>query len=138
MSIFGKIKDAIFGKKDKPEVEIVDGKPVFKDAHIPQTPPGGMPSPTATTNNGGVMADVDVEEQLAAMPGASALNWRTSIVDLLKLVGIDPSFENRKDLAHELGDADYSGTADENIALHRSVMRSLARNGGKVPASLTD
>lgn len=137
MSIFGKIKDAIFGKKDKP-AEPADAKPVSKDGHVPPTVPGGMPSPTATTSNGGVMTDVDVEEQLAAMPGASALNWRTSVVDLLKLVGVDPSFENRKDLAQEMGDTDYSGKAEENIALHRSVMRALARNGGKVPASLTD
>lgn len=138
MSIFGKIKDAIFGKKDKPDVTIVDGKPVFKDAHTPATPPGGMPSPTATTSNAGVMNDVDVEKQLSDMPGASALNWQSSIVDLMKLVGIDPSYENRKELAHELGDTDYSGKAEENIALHRAVMNALAKNGGKVPASMRD
>lgn len=138
MSIFSKIKDAIFGRKeDKPEVEIrVDGKTVSKDGNLQETPAGGMPFPTATTNNGGVMADVDVERQLAAMPGADDLNWRTSIVDLMKLVGIDPSYENRKQLAHELGDMDYSGKAEENIALHRAVMNGLARNGGKVPASM--
>ncbi|WP_066555613.1 DUF3597 domain-containing protein [Croceicoccus bisphenolivorans] len=140
MSIFGKIKDAIFGKKkDKPDVEIiVDGKTVGKDGQYHAPPAGGMPPPTATTTNGGVMADVDVEEQLAAMPGAKNLNWRTSIVDLMKLVGIDPSYENRKELARELGDTDYSGKAEENIALHRAVMNGLAKNGGKVPASMLD
>ncbi|HEX2793645.1 MAG TPA: DUF3597 domain-containing protein [Croceicoccus sp.] len=140
MSIFGKIKDAIFGKKKvEPDVQItVDGKTVGRDGHVDDTPPGGMPSPTATTSNAGVMNDVDVEQQLAAMPGASDLNWKSSIVDLMKLVGIDPSYENRKDLAHELGDKDYSGKAEENIWLHRAVMHGLARNGGKVPASMLD
>jgi len=140
MSIFGKIKDAIFGKK-KAEHDVrisVDGKTVGKDGNFQNTPAGGMPSPTATTSNAGVISDVDVEAQLAAMPGAEKLNWRTSIVDLMKLVGIDPSYENRKELAHELGDADYSGKAEENIALHKAVMNALARNGGKVPASMLD
>ncbi len=140
MSIFGKIKDAIFGKKKADhDVQIsVDGKTVSPDGNLRPTPPGGMPSPTATTSNAGVMSDVDVEKQLASMDGADRLNWRTSIVDLMKLVGIDPSYENRKELAHELGDTDYSGKAEENIALHKAVMNGLARNGGKVPASMRD
>lgn len=140
MSIFGKIKDAIFGKKkDTPNVQIsVDGKTVSKDGNLQSTPAGGMPSPTATTTNGGVMSDVDVEHQLGTMSGADGLNWRSSIVDLMKLVGIDPSYENRKELAHELGDTDYSGKAEENIALHKAVMRGLQKNGGKVPANMVD
>ncbi len=140
MSIFGKIKDAIFGKKQaQPDVQItVDGKTLGRDGKIDPTPPGGIPSPTAATSNAGVMSDVDVEQQLSAMPGASALNWRTSIVDLMKLVGIDPSYENRKELAHELGDADYSGKAEENLWLHKAVMKGLAKNGGKVPAGMMD
>ena len=84
------------------------------------------------------MSDVDVEANLAAMSGAADLNWQSSIVDLMKLLGIDSSFANRKDLANELGDADYSGTAEENIALHKAVMRGLAANGGRVPASMLD
>ena len=70
------------------------------------------------------------------MDGADKLNWRTSIVDLMKLVGLDPSYENRKELANELGDDDYSGKAEENIALHKHVMDKLADNGGKVPQSM--
>ncbi|HNJ48166.1 MAG TPA: DUF3597 domain-containing protein, partial [Novosphingobium sp.] len=73
-----------------------------------------------------------------AMPGADKLNWQGSIVDLMKLVGIDSSYENRKDLAHELGNAGYSGSAEDNIALHKAVMQALAANGGKVPASMLD
>ena len=84
------------------------------------------------------ISEVDVEANLAAMAQGKDSNWQASIVDLMKLVGIDASFENRKELAHELGDADYSGKAEENIALHKAVMKALAENGGKVPASMLD
>jgi hypothetical protein len=67
------------------------------------------------------------------------LNWKTSIVDLMKLLDIDPSLENRKELARELGyTGDTSDSASMNIWLHREVMRELAVNGGRVPAELTD
>lgn len=52
------------------------------------------------------------------MSGADGLNWQSSIVDLMKLVGIDSSYENRKALAQELGNTDHSGSAEDNIALH--------------------
>jgi len=65
------------------------------------------------------------------------LNWKTSIVDLMKLVGIDSSLENRKELARELGyTADLNDSASMNIWLHKRVMQELEKNGGKVPASL--
>ena len=79
-----------------------------------------------------------MEARLDAMAGADKLNWRSSITDLMKLVGLDASYENRKELAVELGDADYSGKAEENIWLHRQVMNRLAADGGRVPASLRD
>ena len=64
-------------------------------------------------------------------------NWRTSIVDLLKLVDMDPGLEARKQLADELDvHVGASGSAEENIALHHAVMQKLAENGGRVPASL--
>ena len=67
------------------------------------------------------------------------LNWRQSIVDLMKLLGIDSNFAARKELAKELG---YTGSTDDsaamNIWLHKQVMRKLAENGGKVPADLLD
>ena len=124
MGIFGSIKDAIFGQEAKAQ-------------EAPQT--------TSTPGAGGFgraqakgepIEEVDVEARLDAMAGADKLNWRSSIVDLMKLVGLDPSYENRKELAHELGDTDYSGKAEENIALHRHVMDKLAENGGRVPQSL--
>ncbi|MXO63482.1 DUF3597 domain-containing protein [Qipengyuania oceanensis] len=124
MSIFSKIKDAIFGKKDKPQ-----------DGVMP--PPTPQPTPTQAAQAHAVDV-VDVENNLDSMPGADRLNWRTSIVDLMKLIGVDSSYENRKALAHELGREDYSGTAEDNVWLHRTTMQHLSRNGGKVPAEFLD
>ena len=65
------------------------------------------------------------------------LNWRTSIVDLMKLLDIDSSLAHRKELAQELGfTGDTSDSAAMNVWLHKRVMQELERNGGKVPASL--
>jgi hypothetical protein len=74
------------------------------------------------------------------MPGASGLNWRTSIVDLLKLLGLDSSLAARKELAAELfyDGRDEPGSAAWNIWLHKQVMRSIAANGGTLPPELRD
>jgi len=73
------------------------------------------------------------------MSGNVRVAWRTSIVDLMKLVGMDSSLAERKELAQELGyTGELSGSAEMNIWLHKAVMRELAKNGGKVPANLTD
>lgn len=107
-------------------------------------PAAATPSPSATpwaqapVTQSQAVSQVDVEQRLDGMSGADNLNWRTSIVDLMKLVGLDPSFENRKELATELGRSGYSGTADDNLWLHKKVMQELAANGGKVPQNLTD
>jgi hypothetical protein len=82
---------------------------------------------------------VDVEQILSGMPQASTLNWRSSIVDLLKLLNLDSSLQSRKELAAELDfQGDTSDSASMNIWLHRQVMNKLAANGGKVPADLKD
>ena len=66
-------------------------------------------------------------------------DWRHSIVDLLKLLDLDSSLDARKELATELGvNAGAHGSAEQNIALHKAVMRKLAENGGKVPDELKD
>ncbi|MDB5689880.1 MAG: hypothetical protein JWL91_1756, partial [Sphingomonas bacterium] len=66
-------------------------------------------------------------------------NWRTSIVDLLQLIDLDSSLAARKELGAELGvHAGADGSAEQNIALHKAVMKKLAQNGGKVPAELQD
>ena len=121
MSIFSKIKDAIFGHKA-----------------AAATPPADAPAIPMTDAAPVAAAPVDVAASLGAMEGADTLNWRTSVVDLMKLVGIDASYENRKALAHELGNADYSGSAEDNIALQKQLMKALADNGGMVPAELLD
>ena len=122
MGIFSSIKNAIFGDdKDEPT----------KTVGAPKTTGFNRASTKSVSN-------VDVEAKLDGMSGADKLNWRTSIVDLMKLVDLDPSYENRKDLANELGDNDYSGKAEENIWLHKQVMNRLAAAGGNVPASLRD
>lgn len=84
---------------------------------------------------------VDVEvvlSQLAAKKGGGG-NYRTSIVDMLKLLDLDSSLEARKGLAEELNvHAGAHGSAEQNIALQKAVMRKLAENGGKVPDSMRD
>ena len=84
---------------------------------------------------------VDVEEVLTNMQNQSGqqLNWRTSIVDLLKLLNLDSSLQARKQLAAELNyTGDTNDSASMNIWLHKQVMTKLAQNGGKVPADLQD
>lgn len=128
MGIFSSIKDAIFGKK-KPEAAPTGTGP----GHIGTNAPIGQPTSSAAV---GV---VDVENSLDSMPGADRLNWRTSIVDLMKLIGVDSSLSARKDLAQELGyTGDLDGSAEMNMWLHRKTMQELSRNGGKVPAEFLD
>ena len=118
---------------------------IFPSAHAANgpAPAASEPSPTAA----GVatpptpMAEVDVERMLNDMAANSAekLNWTTSIVDLMKLLGIDSSLASRKALAQELKyTGDMNDSAAMNIWLHRQVMNRVAANGGKVPASLKD
>ena len=97
---------------------------------------------TATSATGPASSNVptvDVEKILDGMAGKNAqkLNWRTSIVDLMKLVGMDSSQEARRTLAQELKyTGDTSDSAAMNIWLHKQVMKKLAENGGKVPQDL--
>lgn len=88
------------------------------------------------------VAVVDVAAQLDQRAAANPqeLNWRTSIVDLLKLLDIDSSFAARKELAAELGcPADLMGdSAKMNIWLHKAVLARIAANGGNVPQDLLD
>ncbi len=86
---------------------------------------------------GGPTTSVDVRAQLAAMPNPEHLDWQHSIVDLMKLLGLDSSMTNRIQLARELGYAGaLNGSAQMNMWLHAEVMRKLQENGGKVPSDL--
>ena len=128
--IFSSIKDAIFGKKT--ETKKNSGEVIT----APKAP--GTARTDAPAQQREAMPVIDVENHLDSMPGADRLNWRTSIVDLMKLIGVDSSFENRKALAQELGREDYTGDAEDNVWLHKRTMRELSANGGKVPAEYLD
>ena len=125
MGIFSSIRDAIFGK------------PAKAQPATPQRPASSSPG-TIVAPRPQQLDEVDVEQRLDAMPGADGLNWRSSIVDLMKLIGVDSSYDSRKELAQELGNTDYSGSAEDNIRLHKQTMQALARNGGKVPKQFLD
>lgn len=109
-----------------------------------QSAPAAAPNvaaPAAAAAPAPAPEPVDVEAvliELAAAKGGGG-NWRTSIVDLLKMLDLDSSLAARKELAEELGvNAGAHGSAEQNIALQKAVWRALADNGGKVPASLRD
>ena len=106
----------------------------------PEAEPTSTPAP-GSTRSSPTAAPVDVEAVLAAMAErkGGGGNWRTSIVDLLKLLDLDSSLEARKALAAELGvNAGPHGSAEQTMALSRAVWRKLEENGGVVPASLRD
>ncbi|MCW1382478.1 DUF3597 domain-containing protein [Novosphingobium sp. KCTC 2891] len=137
MSIFSKIMDAISFKGTRPTQTGQQPSPVPAAAGAaPQAAPAPHVPPAITATP---LQDVDVEAQLAGLADGKNLNWRSSIVDLMKLLGIDSSLDNRKELARELGyTGALDGSAEMNIWLHKATMRKLAENGGKVPASMTD
>jgi hypothetical protein len=145
MSLFGAIMDKIFHHPAAKAVEQaavqaatqLGGQPA---ATASQAAPAAQPQPApAATPQAAPPQAVDVEavlSQMAAQKGGGG-NWRTSIVDLLKLLDLDSSLQARKQLAQELNvHAGADGSAEENIALHRAVMAKLAENGGKVPQSM--
>lgn len=148
MSVFGKIRDAIFGRAHEEPATTAAPPPTIDTTQSPgapppdpATPPGTVPpSPESYSGrgSGGSAPVIDIENHLDSMPGADNLNWRTSIVDLMKLLGIDSDYESRAALAQELGRADYSGNAEDNVWLHRQVMEGLRSHGGSVPAEFTD
>ena len=126
MGFFAKIFSKIFPSANA--AEIVAAPPAAA-AGAAAAPAGPAPIPLG-----------DVAPILDAMPGAGGLNWRTSIVDLLKLLGLDSSLAARKELAAELQylGSDEPGSAAWNIWLHRQVMSRIAANGGTLPPELRD
>jgi hypothetical protein len=130
MSIFGSIVNKIFGKA-KP-AEPLPAEPI---APAPADASAGAPVAPVST----ALADVDVAavmDQLAAA-NPQKLDWRRSIVDLMKLLDVDSSLEHRRQLAGELKyGGDTNDSASMNIWLHKQLMTALAANGGKLPADL--
>lgn len=135
MSIFSKIKDAIFGNKAEARPNAPSAAPSAGRA------PSASGGPAASQPKPAPAAPVDVEAVLKRMAADNKqqLNWQTSIVDLMKLLGMDSSLENRKELARELGyTGDTNDSATMNIWLHKRTMKELAAHGGKVPANMLD
>ncbi|SFN68449.1 DUF3597 domain-containing protein [Sphingomonas sp. OK281] len=148
MSIFSKIKSAIFGEKGPlGSGHFGTPKATPAPAPAPQTtaaqpaPTPAAPAPTAPAPQAAPAQAVDVEAVLSGIASkkGSDLNWRTSIVDLMKLLDLDSSLDNRKELATELGyTGAKDGSAEMNMWLIKAVMRELEKNGGTVPANLKD
>lgn len=133
MGIFSSIKDAIFGHS-KAKAAPAPAAP----ANAPAAPPAAAAPQAAPAQPQPAPQPVDVEAVLtdmAAEQGEQNLNWRTSIVDLLKVLNIEPSLDNRKELAREMGyTGELNGSAEMNIWLHKRVMQNLAGEGAKVPS----
>lgn len=115
-------------------------QPAPAPAPQPAPPQGQAAAPQAAAP--AAMAPVDVTAKLEGLAAThpEKLNWRVSIVDLLKLLGIDGSLAARKELATELGcpPDKMSDSAQMNLWLHKTVLRKLAENGGNVPKELLD
>ncbi len=147
MSIFSKIKSAIFGEKGPlgsghfgtPKADAPAPAPQTSAAQPAPTPTPAAPTPQAAPAAPAQSVDVEAVLSGIATNKGSSLNWRTSIVDLMKLLDLDSSLDNRKELATELGyTGAKDGSAEMNIWLQKAVMRELEKNGGTVPANLKD
>jgi len=131
MSIFGKIMGAIFGSK-------ADAAPAGGGgagggaAPTPQSSPSAAPSAAPPPS-----VDVAAIVDKAVAAKKEKLEWRTSIVDLMKALDIDSSLAARKELAKELGyTGDTNDSASMNVWLHKQVMAKLAANGGRLPPEI--
>jgi hypothetical protein len=136
VGIFDKIKGAIFGRAEAAPAQA----PASSAAPGSQPSAPAAPAPTASTSPAPAQA-VDVAAILNAAVAAKKqkLNWKTSIVDLMKALDMESSLAERKELAAELG---YTGSTSDSAAmnmwLHKALLKKLAENGGKVPADLLD
>ena len=129
MGLFSSIKDSIFGhKRSEPATSAAGGAPIQQQQQTTAPAPGQAQHQNVDVGS--------VLSEMAAMKGGGG-NYKSSIVDLLKLLDLDSSLSARKELAEELGvNAGEDGSAEQNIALHKAVMDKLAANGGVVPDDL--
>jgi dihydrodipicolinate synthase/N-acetylneuraminate lyase len=144
MSIFGKIMGAIFGSKATattaaPAAEGAATTSASASGSAPASSSGGSAA-TSSSATAAPAQTVDVAaivDKAAAAKKGEKLEWRTSIVDLMKALDIDSSLAARKELAKELGyGGDTNDSATMNIWLHKQVMAKLAANGGKLPPEI--
>ena len=140
MSIFGKIASAIFGSSTN-AAEASPASPAGSPAAAPAAGAAKAAVPGVTPAATAAQANVDVAAVLDKLDEDSdeSLDWRVSIVDLMKLLKLDSSLKSRKELATELHySGDMGDSAGMNVWLHKQVMTKLAANGGVVPAELRD
>jgi hypothetical protein len=132
MGFFGKILEKLGMGSGAPAAAAPAPPPAAAPTN-PGTPPVAPPPPTPVA-----LVDVVAQLEQRAAANSQKLNWRTSIVDLLKLLEIDSSFAARKELATELGcPAELMGdSAKMNMWLHKTVLARIAANGGNVPQDL--
>jgi len=138
MSIFGKIASAIFGTAKAADAPAAAPAPAGT-VPPPAAAPAGSPAAPAGAKPGAITHDqvLGMIEGIAAKSGHSDYNWKQSIVDLMKLLGLDSSLGARKELAQELGyKGALDGSAEMNLWLHKQVIDKLAESGGVVPDSL--
>ena len=135
MSILGNIMSAIFGHSSSAAAATPASAPGATPA---APPPQSAPAPAQPAASASA-APVDVTGIMDGLAARSSekLDWRRSIVDLMKLLNLDSSLAARKELAEELNyTGDTNDSASMNIWLHKQVMTKLAENGGKVPDEL--
>lgn len=133
MSIFGKILGALFGTKAEAAPAGAPAGGGAASTSAGGSAPAGGAAPAAPAQS----IDIVPILEKAAAAKQEKLNWRTSIVDLMKVLDLDSSLAARKELAHELGyTGDTNDSAKMNVWLHKQVMIKVAANGGKVPDDL--
>jgi hypothetical protein len=165
MGIFSSIKEKLFGKKAPEVAESTSAaEPITTDTSTPVTadmPTTATPTTTADMNAGAkgakapaggvvktaaatsaapaAVVDVAAIMDAAVKKNGQKLDWRHSIVDMMKALDLDSSLAARKELADELNyTGDKNDSAKMNVWLHKALMKALAENGGKVPAELLD
>ncbi|WP_160011091.1 DUF3597 domain-containing protein [Rhizobium sp. 18055] len=138
MGIFDSIKNAIFGEA---KAETLPTPAEEKSAMTTETNPTttATTAAEAVTNPVGAAVDVSFVLDQAVKASGQKLDWKHSIVDLMKALQLDSSLGARKELASELGySGDASDSATMNVWLHKAVIKKLSENGGNVPADLLD
>jgi len=139
MSLFKDILSKLGIGHDDTQPTTTTTTPTPPGSAAPVSVDGGVPPMTGTTTpRTDTTVDVGAKLDGLANEHAEKLNWRTSVVDLLKLLGIDSSLEHRKELAAELNcPADkLNDSAEMNMWLHKAVLQKISANGGTVPSEL--
>ena len=161
MGFFNNILEKLGLKKDKSDSDAVAAAPAAAAKPVVSTAPAEVKKPAVAPAAAKLepamsskerddiiknslppraMAEVDVVKKLEDLSAGKDLNWKVSIVDLLKLLDIDSSRDAREELAKELGcPADMmNDSAKMNTWLHKTVLKKIAENGGNIPQSLLD